>query len=444
MAIELLKQTVIENPYIPNELNGYTFPSGRQALFLVNPCQEVLFGGAMGGGKTTSGLACALQYVSVPGYSAMVFRRTQVDLERAGGLIDLSHQWLGDTDAEWDGGGLRWHFPTAGEPATLSFGYMSTRHAHTQFKGPPWQTIVFDELSTFPYEDQYRFMFSRLRRPKGMNAPIRMRATTNPGDVGGEWVRKRFIVPGNSARRMFIKSLLDDNPGLDKAAYEIALSELDPVTYAQMRHGDWNIRPEGQMFKRNDFKVVSPQEIPRIVRWCRGWDLASSVETPETPDPDYTVGVRMGIAENNDIYIDDVVRGRFDFAQVEHEIITAAKLDGRHVAIRIEREGGSAGKMVTERFERQLLMGYDCKGESVTGDKITRLRNMAAAARRGQIKMVARPNANNEFINDFLDETCAFPSKGVHDDQPDAAEKAFRELTTGGVALETGFFTASR
>lgn len=444
MAVELLKQTVIENPFIPNELHGYPFPSERQALFLVNPCQEILFGGSVGGGKTVAGLACALQYVAVPSYSAIMFRRTVTDLERDGGLIDLSHQWLGETDAEWDGGSLRWHFPTAGEPSTITFSSMSTRHAHTQFKGPRWQTVVFDELSTFPYEDQYRFMFSRLGRPIGLNAPIRMRATTNPGDVGGEWVRKRFIAHGNTSKRMFIKSLLDDNPGLDKAAYELALSELDDVAYAQMRYGNWDVRPEGQMFKRDDFKVVTENEMPRIVRWCRGWDLASSVETPETPDPDYTVGVRMGIAENNDLYITDMVRGRFDFARVEHEVVTAAKIDGRGVSIRIEREGGSAGKMVIGRFERQLLMGYDCQGKPVNEDKITRLQNMAAAARRGQIKLVARQNATNEFIGDFLDETCAFPSKGVHDDIPDAAEKAFRELTTGGVALETGFFTASR
>jgi hypothetical protein len=55
-------------------------PSPLQLEFLALTCEEALFGGAAGGGKSDAGLMAALQYVHVPGYSGGIFRRTKVDL----------------------------------------------------------------------------------------------------------------------------------------------------------------------------------------------------------------------------------------------------------------------------------------------------------------------------------------------------------------------------
>ena len=47
-----------------------------QKVFLRTYALEALFGGAAGGGKSSALLMAAMQYVDVPGYSAILFRRT--------------------------------------------------------------------------------------------------------------------------------------------------------------------------------------------------------------------------------------------------------------------------------------------------------------------------------------------------------------------------------
>ena len=62
---------------------------------------EAFYGGAAGGGKSIALLMAALQYVDVPGYAAIIFRRSYADLSLPGALMDRAHEWLGSTDAVW-------------------------------------------------------------------------------------------------------------------------------------------------------------------------------------------------------------------------------------------------------------------------------------------------------------------------------------------------------
>src|SRR5262245_13520026 len=77
-------------------------PHPRQAAFLLLDQREALYGGAAGGGKSAALLAAALQYVDVPGYHALILRRTFAQLSKPGALMDLSKQWLMPTDAAWN------------------------------------------------------------------------------------------------------------------------------------------------------------------------------------------------------------------------------------------------------------------------------------------------------------------------------------------------------
>src|SRR5262245_26644183 len=74
LAADYLHQTVILNPWIPPAIKaGLT---GRQAEFLMFLGRDALYGGAAGGGKSVALLIAALQYVTEPGYSALILRRT--------------------------------------------------------------------------------------------------------------------------------------------------------------------------------------------------------------------------------------------------------------------------------------------------------------------------------------------------------------------------------
>lgn len=263
--IATLRATIYDNPYIPathcekcvsqqphrrSECNGR--PSPKQIVFLAYEGREALFGGAAGGGKSDALLMAALQYVQVPGYKALLLRRTYKMLMQDDGLIPRAKEWLlslpPGVRPDWNQTERRFTFPSG---ATLTFGYYDNDNDFMLYQGGAWHFVGFDELTQFQ-EKWYRYLFSRQRKLKDSQIPVRMRAASNPGGPGHEWVKKRFV--GKGATKFFVPAKLEDNPGLDVAEYEKSLKELDPVTRQQLRDGDWNAY-EGGRFHRKWFRI---------------------------------------------------------------------------------------------------------------------------------------------------------------------------------------------
>jgi hypothetical protein len=192
LATDLLRRTVIDNPYIP-AMDGL-FPSAPQAYFLTAPVREILYGGAAGGGKSAGILAAALQYVTEPGYDALILRRSYADLEKPGALIPLSKEWLLPTDAAYNEQTHRWTFPSG---ATLSFGHIQNETSVVQdYQGSAFAFIGFDELTQFT-RFMYTYLFSRNRkREQSGRAGSRMgvRPIPNQGERGSTPIRRWPIV----------------------------------------------------------------------------------------------------------------------------------------------------------------------------------------------------------------------------------------------------------
>lgn len=366
----------------------------------------------------------ALQFVHVPGYASLLLRRSFADLNLPEALIPLSHRWLQGTRATWDGQKHLWSFPSG---AVLQFGYLETENDKYRYQSSAFQNIGFDELSQFKVS-QYEYLSSRLRKPTGMNVPLRMRAGSNPGGVGHEWVKQRFIDATRAIGRMFIPAKLEDNPGIDRASYEESLNKLDPVTRAQLRYGDWSIRPEGNLFKREWFAGKLVSESDPIIRTVRYWDLAATPlgENGNT-DPDWTVGLLLGLTAHKQYYILDVERFRGSALEVKRRMRETAIRDGTKTEVCVEQEGGASGKIVAGDIVREVLFGFSAYAVKPRTGKVERSKPAQAASERGDVFIVA-----GHWVDAFLEELCAFGTETAHDDQCDAFSGAFERLSAAG------------
>lgn len=390
-------------------------PTPKQTAFLLLPHEEAFFGGSAGGGKSDALLMAALQYADVPGYSAILLRKSYSDLSLPGALMDRASSWLGGTDAKWNGQTKTWSFPSG---ATLTFGYLEHEYDKFRYKSAEFQLIGFDELTQFS-ESQYTYLFSRLRRLKGVMIPLRVRSASNPGDIGHDWVKQRFIIEGRQHHRVFIPANLDDNPYLDREEYLKSLANLDPLTKRQLLEGDWSARKVGGFFNRDKFKIID--EAPSDLEMVRYWDCAAT-EQQNGNDPDWTVGALVGRDGMGRIYLIDIRRVRKSPADVESLIKQTAELDGRDIPIWKEQEPGSSGVMDIDHYNRKVLLGYNFHGDKVTGSKSLRAAPLASQVDAGNVYLI-----RTAWLNAFLDECDGFPD-GSHDDQIDAVSGALEKI----------------
>lgn len=421
---KLLKATVLDNPYIPHA------PTPKQAEFLLAPEREVFYGGAVGGGKSDAILMAALQYVQVPKYAAMIFRRNYADLSLPGALMERAEEWLEPTDAHWSNMDKRWTFPSG---ATLSFGYMQRDNDRFRYRSSELSFIGWDEGTDFT-EVQYTYLLSRLRRLQGFPVPMRSRMGSNPDGPGALWVQDRFVPLNedtgepepwrNPPGRRFIPSGLDDNPYLDTVEYEMALAELDVVTRQQLREGRWDVRSLGGMIDRGMFEPVVEPPRGDHVRTVRVWDLAGTKPTKANPDPDWTRGMLMSLdSRENILYLEDLVGIREEPGGVERLVKQTAEQDGRDVEVRMWKDPGQAGKDQIRQYAG-VLLGYNFDGEPTSGSKEDNAKLWAAAAGNGRMRIVRGP-----WNRAFFAEVEAFPTKGVHDDIVDTVSLGYRVLT---------------
>lgn len=189
--------------------------------------------------------------------------------------------------------------------------------------------------------------------------------------------------------------------------------EQNPRTWAAL----FQQRPaplEGDLFKPDQIKVIDAIPAGNI-KWCRGWDLASS------PEGDYTAGGKLGRLEDGRYIIADMARMRVGPDQRDAAMINIASQDGRGIRISIPQDPGQAGKTQVLYLTR-ALSGYNVKSSPETGDKITRAEPFAAQVNVGNVLML-RGDWNQALINEMR----VFPN-GAHDDQIDSLSRAFSEI----------------
>lgn len=298
------------------EINFVFKPNpGPQTDFLAAPEQEVLYGGAAGGGKSYAMLADPMRYFDNGNFTGLLLRRTNDELRA---LIRVSKQiypkiWP-KTDkspgAKFHEQQSMWTFPSG---AQLWITYLDREDDVLRYQGQDYCWIGMDELTQYPTPYAYLYLKSRLRSADPeLKKTLCMRATTNPGGPGHHWVKKMFIDPAPAGqpfwatdietgetmrypddhhdarlagrplfKRRFIPAKLSDNPYLyEDGNYERGLLGLPEDQRRKLLDGDWSI-VEGAAFAEFNPRhhVVKPFSIPNDWRRFRSCDYGYSSAT---------------------------------------------------------------------------------------------------------------------------------------------------------------------
>lgn len=274
-------------------------PQPRQAEFMRRFEDEVLFGGAAGGGKSDALVAEALRQIDKPYYKGLILRKSYPQLLE---LIDKAYKLYPQIDprAKYNDSKHMWTFSSG---AKIVFGSLGSTKDKYKYQGIAYDFIGFDELTHFQ-ADEYEYLISR-NRPNGPGMLCYMRATANPGGIGHVWVKQRFVdvsppmtttwhevefmnpdgTKTKSRRsRIFVPSRVTDNPALvrNDPNYVARLASMSEAEKKALLYGDWNSYA-GQVFSewRNEpdhyidrigTHVIEPFDIPKHWRIYRSFD----------------------------------------------------------------------------------------------------------------------------------------------------------------------------
>lgn len=249
-------------------------PTKRQWDFIRCPCDQILFGGARGGGKTAGSLLDFWYHAIEHGPNArgLMVRRQRTDLKDT----QLAAMQLYGNAAEWKEHGSYFQFRSG---ARLWFAYLENEKDAMAYQGFSLTRCYIEEVGQFPSIDVVWKLMATLRSTAGVKC--QMRLTANPGGPSHFALKSYFVDngpdrivrdPDTGLTRAYIPSRLVDNPFLlaNDPNYINRLRASGGENLQRMWiDGDWDAGLEGQFFNEwsRTRHVIAPFAIPS--HWIR-------------------------------------------------------------------------------------------------------------------------------------------------------------------------------
>ena len=394
--------------------------AGPQTLLLSCPVEEVLFGGARGGGKSDALLGDWIAHASRWGANAagLLIRRTLLELEEIKKRAQQLFPALGATFAVKEN---RWTFPNG---ATLRFGYLEADADADRYQGHQYTWIGIDEAGAFKSPAAIDMLRATLRSAAGVHCVMRLSA--NPGGRGQEWLKERFIdaappftphIDKDGIERVFIPSKLEDNKKLHEAdpGYERRLKGSGPSWLVKAwREGDWNISVSGNVFNMEWWKRYKKAPMGLKPHIVQSWDIASK----DGKHNDRSVCTTWAVFPFG-FFLLDCWADRVQFPDLKKKVIELAKQwDCRDVLV----EDASSGIALIQELDRGAH-GLAIRPIKPKGSKEERAIATSVLIEEGKVYIPETAL----WLADFLGELAAFP-EGAHDDIVDSLSQALKYL----------------
>ena len=339
----LLIKTILDNPYIPNEIKPY--PKQYLPILLANrrdtEFNKVLTGGKAYGGKSWILTMLALQYAEQPNYRCLVIRKNYQDLIAVNSIFDNIIEWCGhrkDVHIRQTAP-LRVKFDNGAEIDFLSF---DRAEARNKMRGTSYHRIIGDETSQID-EEVLRYIYRSLRKPIGDDIPLSTIFASNPLGVSNQYHLDEFI----NGQNPYIPIGYNDNPFIDSEAYEKSLLQWTKIDRISQMSGDWSVRlEEGLLIDGADFDNVLLKEMP-----CKSLANIISVDFASTGE-DSTALTSICYGSNGNFYLVDTLT-------IPHAYVESLVLEFIHKQVEkyntylfvMEMEGGSASEYSSRYWE---------------------------------------------------------------------------------------------
>ena len=144
---------------------------------------------------------------------------------------------------------------------------------------------------------------------------------------------------------------------------------------------------------------------------------------------DYSVAIVAGIDANGDIYIVDLMRGRYEFPELKQRAVLLNNFWRGKGLRAIYVEDKASGQTLIQELKRQS--GLSIIPYKVVHDKVARVNAILPIIEGGRVFL---PD-DAPWLDTFMEEATAFPG-GAHDDQVDAFTMAIDILSRTSVGMD--------